>query len=379
MKIIHFCLSSFYIDNQLYQENELVRQHVEAGHEVLVIASTEVFDDKGNVSYCQSCEYTGADGAKVIRLPYSFWLPHFIASRLRIYPGVYKLLEGFSPDVIMFHGASAWELNTVANYVGCNPHVIFNIDSHADAVNSAHGPLSLEVLHKRFYAPILRNAMRFSGPLLCVSKTVMQFAENIYCVPRERIEFFPLGGRIIEEQVRRSLRLSFRKKMNISDNEVLIVQSGKQNKLKKLTSSLRAFAQVDNPNLKFMIVGILQDDIRSECERLIAEDLRVEFIGWQDASALTEILCAADVYLQPGTQSATMQHSLCCGCAVVLDNIEAHLPYVSGNGWLVSTENDLKNTFMEVAQADLEKYKAVSLELASNMLDYVKLAERILV
>lgn len=378
MKIIHFCLSSFYIDNQLYQENELVRQHVEAGHEVLVIASTEVFDDKGNISYCQSCEYTGADGAKVIRLPYSFWLPHFIASRLRVYPGIHALLEKISPDVIMFHGASAWALNVVAHYVSCNKNIIFNIDSHADTVNSAHGLLSLEILHKRFYAPILRNAMRFSGPLLCVSKSVMKFAEEVYEVPPDRLEFFPLGGRILNEKQINISRCKFRDRIGLSDNEILIVQSGKQNHLKKLLLSLRSFVQIDNKNLRFIIAGILQDDVKEECERIISSDSRINFIGWQDSESMTELLCAADIYLQPGTQSATMQHSLCCGCAVILDDIDAHRPYVDGNGWLISTEEDLKVIFKMLASLDINKYKTVSLKIAEEKLNYVHLANRIL-
>jgi 1,2-diacylglycerol 3-alpha-glucosyltransferase len=51
MKILHCCLSCFYIDNYNYQENMLVREHVRAGHEVLVLASTENYNNQGQLSY----------------------------------------------------------------------------------------------------------------------------------------------------------------------------------------------------------------------------------------------------------------------------------------------------------------------------------------
>ena len=44
MKIAHICLSCFYIDGFSYQENELVRQNVSDGHDVLVITSTETIN-----------------------------------------------------------------------------------------------------------------------------------------------------------------------------------------------------------------------------------------------------------------------------------------------------------------------------------------------
>jgi 1,2-diacylglycerol 3-alpha-glucosyltransferase len=378
MKIVHFCLSSFFNDGLLYQENELVREHVHAGHEVLVVASTEVFDDGGHITYTDPCDYIGAEGARVIRLPYRRWLPAALGRKVRSYPGVRAILEDFVPEAIMFHGSAAWELLTVARHVRDNAGIVFHIDSHSDEVNSGQRAFSREFLHKRFYAPILRRAMTVSGPLLCVSLSVMDFANEVYRIPRERLEFYPLGGRILNRETRDAMRVSVRHRLGVRDEDILIVQSGKQNRLKKLPQSLRALAQVQNPELRLVIAGVLQEDVRAECEALIAEDPRVTFLGWQEPGELTELLCAADVYLQPGTQSATMQHSLCCGCAVILDAVAAHKPYVDGNGWLVSSPEDLRDVLSCLATADLIGKNAASLSLAERMLNYAALAKRIL-
>jgi hypothetical protein len=348
------------------------------GHEVLVVASTEVFDESGHFTYTDAKDYVGAEGVRVIRLPYRRWLPHAVARKVRSYPGVRAILDQFAPDVIMFHGSSAWELMTVAAYVRENPKVVFHIDSHSDAINSGNGFVSKEILHRRFYAPILRHAMSVSGPLLCVSLSVMDFARQVYRIPSDQLEFYPLGGRILEASLRLSKRVTVRQRLGLSDDQILIVQSGKQNRLKKLPQSLRALAQVENPNLRLVIAGVLQDDIKAEVETLIAADPRVTFLGWQGSEELTDLLCAADIYLQPGTQSATMQHSLCCGCAVILDAVPSHEPYVDRNGWLVKTEADLTTVLAKLAETDISAYKAASLSLSERMLDYTRLAARIL-
>ena len=65
MKIAHVCLSNFYIDRVGYQENELVRQHVEDGHDVVVIASTETYAADGTLTYVAPSTYCGGEGAQV--------------------------------------------------------------------------------------------------------------------------------------------------------------------------------------------------------------------------------------------------------------------------------------------------------------------------
>ena len=121
------------------------------------------------------------------------------------------------------------------------------------------------------------------------------------------------------------------------------------------------------------------DDIQDEVLPLIATDSRVIHAGWLGPDHLTDLLCAADVYVQPGTQSATMQHSLCCRCPVVLDDVEAHRPYKRDVGWFISDGAELADVFAGLKEADLERLARNAHTLASEMLDYRLLAERVLV
>lgn len=378
MKVTHVCLSCFYIDDFLYQENELVRRHVADGHDVTVIASTETFDNRGELTYVAPRSYMGSDGAPVIRLPYRRGLPAVLARKVRAYPGVYRLLADLAPQVVVCHGPAGWELLTVARYVRDHPGVILHIDSHADAFNSAQGWASRHLLHGQFYRRILHRAMRVSGPLLCVAPSAMDFARKVYGVPEDRMEFFPLGGEVLDDDARAARRSATRDRLGVGADQILIVQSGKQGRAKKLPQSLRALAQVPDPRLRLVIAGLLQDDIRDEVEALVAQDPRVTFLGWQNPGQLTDLLCAADVYLQPGTQSATMQQALCCGCAVILADLDSHAPYRQGNGWFVGDEAALVEALRAVPEADLPTMQARSLEFARRVLDYRAMAERML-
>ena len=378
MKIVHLCLSCFFIDGRGYQENELVRQHVREGHDVLVIASTETHSPDGALMYVKPAEYVGEEGARVIRLAYFPGIPHGLVRKLRIHAGVYDLLAQFKPDTILFHGACGWELRTVARFVRDYPSVMFYVDSHEDWNNSARGAISREFLHKLYYRAVLQSSLPSVKKILCVSTETMQFVKEIYGIPQERLEFYPLGGRPVPDDEYAERRSRTRMALGLRQLDIVFVQSGKQTRRKKLLESLRAFIAVDDRRFRFLVVGVLDEEIRGEAEKLMAGDARIRYVGWKTQEELTDILCAADVYVQPGTQSATMQHSLCARCAVVLDDVPAHEVYHRGNGWLINNERPLEAALIEAQGADLELLQANSYRIACEMLDYSILSRRVL-
>lgn len=378
VKILHICLSNYFDENLEYQENKLVTEHAQMGHEVQVIASTQVFDDRGRVAYCRPVDKLLGHNVRLKRFPYWQILPMFMSRRVRYYPELAKAIEAFSPDIIIFHGSSALSLITVAQYIKRNPSKIFYIDSHADQINSGRTTISRILLHRLFYGSILRYALNFAGPLLCVSQSSMDFARDVYRVEKERLEFFPLGADIIDEDERDKRRAAMRDRLEVAAGEILIVQSGKFNVAKKLAVSLRAFSKVPELSARLIICGVLHDDVKDECQYLMSLDKRVEHVGWVSANELRDYLCAADIYLQPGTQSVSMQQSLACGCAVILDDIPGHRYYIRGNGWLVSNEADLVEVFRRLDLHVIEEMRGRSVDFANEYLDYRSLALRLL-
>ncbi|MEP3525450.1 MAG: glycosyltransferase family 4 protein [Hyphomicrobiales bacterium] len=381
MIIAHVCLSCFYIDDRSYQENELVKQHIKDGHEVIVIASTHNHDENGKTVYVEPADYIGAEGARIIRLPYRFaFLSHFIASKLRIHKGVYDLLVRLKPDAILFHGTTGWEMLNIARYKREFPKVITYIDAHEYWGNSAKGFVSREILHRRYYGPILRKSHQGFSKILCISTEVMDFVNEVYGIPKDKLEFYPLGGRPIPPDEYKKLRETSRQALKIEKQQILFVQSGKITRKKKLIESLTAFSKETNPDFRFCIIGVLDDTIEAEVMALINADKRVQFLGWKSADEMNAILAAADIYLQPGTQSVTMQNSLCAHCAVILDDVKAHTKYIKENGWLINESQSLENILKEVStkRDELERMQENSYAIAKSILDYKKLAKRVL-
>lgn len=379
MKIVHLCLSCFYIDNYRYQENELVREHVSAGHDVLVVASTETYVDNLSLGYVAPSEYMGSDGAKVIRLPYAGAFPFFIKKKLRIHAGVDSILERFSPDVIVFHGLCGWELLTVASYKRTHPKVRLYVDSHEDANNSATGTLS-KLLHRFYYRPIIRHALPRIDKVLCISLETIDFCRDQYGVAEADMEFFPLGGYIADDATYQEYRLEGRRALGLKDCQTVFLQSGKFDSKKKLVESLTAFTATRSEDFRFLIVGRVHESIAEQVNRLSSADSRVQYLGWKTADELYRLLCAADVYVQPGSQSATMQMSLCARRPVVIADVPSHQPFVKTNGWKVKTQEQLEAAFkaIESDPATLKEMSQRSLEIASDLLDYRRMAKRLL-
>lgn len=377
MKVVHVCLSCFYIDGFSYQENEIVRQHINEGHDVTVIASTENYKDN-QLTYVKPSTYIGNEGAKVIRLAYRKFLPHKIMKKLRLHHSVYETLEAEYPDVVMFHGLCGWELLTVSKYCTNNPSTIFYVDSHEDFNNSARNFISKNVLHKLYYKRIIKACLSKIPKILCVSLDTVEFVANFYDVPRNKLEFFPLGGEVFGDLEYNARRNSCRKSLGVDDDTILLLQTGKFSKRKKLLESLKAFNQLNCSSIRFVLAGIVDDEIFPEVNRLIKGNENIEFLGWKDSNEVRDLLCAADLYLQPGTQSATMQMSLCARCPVILDDVLSHQPFVDRNGWLINNENDL---FQAIKSLDIETLKDMSEkshEIAKKQLDYKELSARVL-
>ncbi len=381
MKIAHLCLSNFYIDGASYQENELIAQHVRTGHDVVVIASTENYGPDGKMTYVEPSVYEGKDGAVVHRLAYHFLLPGKLGRKLRVHRGVYGLLEKYRPDVMLFHGLCGWELLTAAYYKRRNPGTLFYADNHTDWNNSARNFVSREILHKIYFRAILQHALPYIQMVLCISTETLDFAETVYGVKRNKLEFFPLAGHPVPENMYILKRKNARDGLGVGDGHVVFVQTGRQTKRKKLIESLIRFAATPDPQFRLFVAGLLCEDVREDAEKLIAQDERVKFLGWRSADEMTELLCAADVYLQPGTQSVTMQSSLCARCAVVIDDVPAHQPYIDGNGWLIGDEGySLASIFRDISarKEQLVEMGMQSYLLASRTLDYAVLANRVL-
>jgi len=378
MKIAHVCLASSFTENMSYQDNLLSYQNLLDGHEVTVISNCRKFSD-GKEVYAQPEDRVMDNGIRLIRLEYDKILTPFISSKIRKVSRLYPLLKELNPDVILFHGVGGWELLNVAKYKKEYSTTELYVDSHEDFHNSARNIVSKYLLHKLFNRIIVKKSLPYIEKVLYVSMESKNFCMEIYGVPDSKLEFFPLGGIIFPEAERNIKREKTRNVLKLANEHILCVHSGKMDKLKRTADIINAFSQVKSDKLRLLLIGNMTDEVKKDVLPLINADSRIAFVGWKTADELLEYLCAADIYVQPGGQSATMQNAICCGCAMILFPHKSHEPYLQGNGYYVKTVEDMREVFEDIVNKPekLPIMRQNSMKIAQDLLDYKKLAARL--
>lgn len=165
----------------------------------------------------------------------------------------------------------------------------------------------------------------------------------------------------------------------LKEDDVLLVHSGKMDKLKRTEDLLKAFIQVPDDRLKLILIGSMEEDVKKNTDKLIVSDKRIKFLGWKNGDELLEYLCACDLYAQPGSQSATLQNALCCGSAAMLYTHESYKYLLKNSVFYIKTIEDIKSVLEEISKnrESLENKRAQTNKIAREILDYKKLAARV--
>lgn len=377
MRIVHVCLASHYTEGMNYQDNILPDVNSQDGHEVLIISDTQKYID-GKLVDTNEEEKNLKHNLKLIRINFDKIFTKFISEKIRKVKKLYNILENFKPDVILFHGMCAYELLTVSKYKKNHPSIKLYADSHEDFINSARTFFSKNVLHRLFYKRIALKCLQYIDKVLYISEETRIFLHDFYEIPSEKLEFFPLGGFIIEEEEKKEIREKVRKELKISEEDLILIHSGKLDKLKKTKELLEAFFKLNSNNIYLIIIGNIPDDNRN-LYNLIKEDKRVKYLGWKSGDDLLEYICASDVYMQPGSQSSTSLTAVCCGLPILLYPSISYREMFDTNVFWAKDKSEIKETLEKIVEnpnilGDMSKR---SYEVAKNILDYKKLSARL--
>lgn len=373
MRIIHLCLSCFYIDNYNYQENILPRIDQENGNDVLVIASTQTFINNEKSGYSLPGEYVTKDGIHVIRISYVNYGLDFITHKIRKYRGLYRKIVNFQPDIIFSHGLG-FDTKDVVRYKKNNPQVKIYADTHTAYYNSGTNWISLNVLHKIIYKSYIQKILPNIEKYFYIGINEKEFSIQNYEVPEDKMEYFPLGGIIPDKEQYDKFRKEKRSELEISDGEYLFVHSGKLSKQKKTELLLKAFVNSKIKSVaKLLIIGSIPEEQKKILNSLL-NDERVIYVGWKTSEELVRYLCAADLYCQPGSVSATLQQAICCNCPVLSYPHDEYknINNTYNNFLFCESQEELKTMFdkIEAGNIDIEKLKKQTKLCAEELLDY---------
>lgn len=355
MKIVHLCLSSFYIDNYSYQENMLPKYHVLQGHDVTVIASLVSFDANGKQCFLDT-ESTKStkEGYKVIRVDYK--KPFYKFNKfVRFYNGIYDLLEKEKPDLIFIHDFSFMDIGKIIKYVKKNKSVKIYSDCHTDYINSAQTWISLNIFHKliwRYYAKKLSPFVsKFYGttPLRC------DFLRDVYGILPEKIELLVMGidDELLKNNDRDRIRANFVKEFKFNESDFVIVTGGKIDDRKNIHLLMQAVDNINKINVKLVVFGTVAPEMKILFYKLLASQ-SIIYLGWQNSDKILDFLIFADLIVFPGTHSVLWEQAVGVGVPCVFKH------------WSGMTHVDVGGNCEFLFEDKIEEIESVLLSIINN-------------
>lgn len=378
MKILHLCLSAFFIDNYSYQENILPKYHAKQGHEVTVIASLFTFNEEGKGTYLSSpSKYRDKNGFDVIRLQYR--KPYKWNRLFRHYVGLKKEINNIQPDIIFMHNACFGDTPIIKHYLKNHPKVMLFVDNHADWINSAKNWMSRNILHPiiwRYYTKILEPYM-----VKCFGVTPMRcrFLKEMYHIKPSIIEYLPLG---VDDDLipsdREIIRNEVRNELGIGKTDFLIITGGKIDKLKNTHVIIDALKLLNDKRVHLVICGVLTPEM-DFLQKIIDANSNIHYLGWCKSDRVMNCMVASDLACFPGTHSTLWEQSIGVGLPAIFKRWpEMEHVNVNGNCLFVKGDDSMELFNVILSMVFTDKYKQL-LYLAgeaSHSFLYSKIAKK---
>lgn len=382
MKIVHLCLGCFYPDNYSYQENMLPKFHLQIGYEVEVIASLATFDENGNPTFMDNTgTYINEYGIKVTRLV--FKKPEIIYRKLKRYYGTYDALSKSNPDILFVHGCQFMDMDIVVNYVKKHDNVKLYIDNHADSSNSGRNWFSRNILHKHLWRHEARIAEPYAIKFYGVLPARVDWLIDMYKLPKSKCELLVMGADDdkVKEASRPEIRINVRKKLNIFEDDFLIITGGKIDSAKVQTIQLmEAVANIENPKVKLVVFGSVAENLKEVVKEHCIKG-KVMYIGWIQSSESYKYFSAADLVVFPGRHSVFWEQVAGMGIPMLCKFWKGttHVD-LGGNVEFLNDSSSLEiRTRISEIVDNPEKYtrmKQIAKEKGMNTFSYKKIAER---
>lgn len=376
MKIVHLCLSCFYIDNYSYQENMLPKYHVKMGHDVTVIASLVSFNKDGKPCLLKSAsEHFDKDGYKVIRLAYKS--PNKLYRTLRKYEGFYETLENEKPDIIFSHGVSMADNSVLRKYLKKHTNVKLYADNHADYINSATNFISRIVLHKIIWKHYAKKIEPYLIKCYGVTPMRCRFLKEMYNLNSNIIDFLPMG--VDDDSIpknRDEIRNNIRKQYNIGEEDFLIFTGGKIDIRKNTHILIDAIKQLNNSKIHLVICGVLSPEMEYLKNKFYEN---IHYLGWCDSEQVMNNMIASDFACFPGTHSTLWEQAVGVGLPCILKhwNEMTHMD-VDGNCIFVKGDDvdELQDVINRMMNKDFYTQQKEKAGKASKFFLYSDIAKK---
>ncbi|HPO49181.1 MAG TPA: glycosyltransferase family 4 protein [Spirochaetota bacterium] len=354
MIIVH--LTNYFQPALGYQELFLAKEHKKLGHDVYVVTSDRYFPfpdyDKtvksvlGDRIVGEKTEYLS--GIKVIRLKTIFEY----SARVKL-AGLAKTLKEIKPDIVICHGISnfnALEIIPLKKKLGFkliyDEHMIKSVKNDR---------LSGKIFYKLFnFRKILKNSDKIVG----VADTCVDFIVENYKFPREKVTMIPLGADTEIFKFDTGKRDNLRKKLNIPEDNAVVVYTGKLTFAKGPANILHAADMIKESakrKVTFLFVGNIEENYKdtfSSAKKKLENVFQIINIDAVKNEDLVEVYSASDVACWPRQSSMSMIEAASCSLPIICCDF--------------LTERYKNNNGIPVKEDDIEALSSALLKLVNN-------------
>lgn len=378
MRLLILTTGNEFTPSMLYKENYIIKAAQKHGDEVFVFANQYTYI-QGKTTKAPQKEVI--EGFHLKRFHYVSYGFRLITSRIRKIKGLEKEIIAIKPDLIFVNCAQVYNIKNLRIIKDSLPSVKIVLDFSTKFLNSARGWISKYILHQLIYKSWIQRALPYVDRVFYISEESKEFANIMYGIPESLLEHNNLPGETIPAKLKQDYKKEIFGKLGFSDQNLMILYSGKIYPEKNVDQLVRAFLCLKNPNFRLLIIGVYNDEASKDViEPLISSDNRIKFMNFVSGKELTKYICAADLYIQPGSISQTCQTAVCCGTPLCFNDIPTHREIYNGNGFFVDSENDIYRTLVTIEKDPLilHKMSLKSYNMAEQELDYNIIYKKIL-
>lgn len=386
-------VSAHYMEEMGYQEIHLAKAYARLGHTVKVFTTPAVVALAGNVNlkkYKTGISKDKKYGFEILRLPATSFKSKTVSFSLE------KSVLEFQPDVLIVLGvAKIFPYGILNERINKICHIVSIYGDAAEYLSRNTFTQRLmahvhEAGYKLIKEPLYKRAVKYSDRLVMNIPETNEYFLNflkgqIKTEFEKKRQMLYLGYDPEQYFYNAKLRKETREKLNIKDDEVVIITSTRVIRRKNLEGNIAQISSIRKSGKKiiYVIVGFLNDDYEKELKAFIASQPQPEIFKcfpFLNSTEINKLYCAADagIWLKV---AISIQEAMGTGLPVILENkpSQNHLIEDGINGWFFEKNN--YNTVIEKITDILVSKSTNREELQrknASKLSYDAIAQRII-
>lgn len=357
-------IEDFFHPDAGYQINVLSKYLAKFGHDVTIITaetdkiptSLTTFFSVDNLEAADK-KYTETTNVKIIRLP----IKAFLSGRAIFTGALKRKIQELSPEILFVHGndtlTGMW---AVKNYRKLNMPLL--TDSHMLSMASKNKLHNLfTAFYRKFITPtIIKNSI----PVIRTQND--PYVEKNYSIPLKQAPWISYGSDTLLFHPDDNVKRSFRKENGISDDDFVVVYTGKLDESKGGKLLAKAFLKRFNikRNIILIAVGSTTGEYGKEVEELFAgSENRIIRFPTQKYCDLPLFYQAADLSVFAKQCSLSFYDAQACGLPVLSEDNNINVDRCShNNGWNFKSGDvaGFREKIEFAAEMPIDKYADIS-------------------